>query len=153
MEINVALSRIQEVLNHYRAFKDIEEVLVVVGEHERLINDLNLKADSLKKDIAGLEDEKAGMALDIEVALQASSKAQNDAIAKAVKAEKAAWDRVKVAEARLEGLRAKTDEMEKAYEVRRSELRDHIVGLETDATVAQERLGKIEAKIAELKGL
>ena len=152
-EITAALNKIQQVLNHYKAFKDIEAALQVAGEADRLVVEYGLQADALKKEIAGLETAKADMGRDIAEAGRVAGEAHVAAIAKADAAEKAAWDDVKVVEARLEGLRLKVEEMEKVATERAQIIQNRIDELEVAAAAGQKRLNKIKAKIDELKGL
>ena len=150
-EINSALNKVKQVLNHYRAFQEVEAALKVAADSERMVVEYNLQAEALRKDIAQLDSKKAGIAEEAAVAAQ-DAVATHEAVMESLgKVEASKRAEIKEAEAALDVLRAKYADLNKAFDERAELAAARIKQLESEADAAALRLANIEAKIAELK--
>jgi hypothetical protein len=153
MNTEEALRVVEGVLNEYRAIERMSEVLGNVMQAEVAEAELRQQADILRKEIVSLEEGKVATKKRVADAGRAAQDSHAVNMAKMKNVEDAKWKDIKEAEVRLEGLRNMAGEMEADYAKRLKFARDHIALTEADIAAASERLAKIEAKIAELKGM
>jgi len=153
MTTEEALRVVESVLNEYSGIKRLAEILEPIMQAEVRIAELGIQAGVLQKGVDELKASKVDLELEIAEAKKVAKGAHVATIARMRNLETAKWDEVKVAEARLEGLRVRTAEMENSFSATAGEISDYIAGLEVKAEAAEYRLEKVEAKIAELKGI
>ena len=151
MEINVALNHIQQVINQYKAFKVIEEVLVLVGEQERLINDLNLAANALRSDIGALETAKEAASSDHAAAKAAQAAEIAAAKEQTAKVTAQLKDRILRAEVSLKAATEKLAQAEEVYAERISELHAKVLELTEKANEEERRYEAAVVAIKEVK--
>jgi hypothetical protein len=66
--ITGALNKIKQVMNHYKAFKDIEEALEVAAGVELVVSELRVEESRLHGVIDGLDVKRASLELDFDIA-------------------------------------------------------------------------------------
>ena len=150
-ELNAAMNKIKQVLNHYKAFQEVEKALQVASDAERMVVELGLQADALRKDIAELEAAKATVLADYKVMVDKSEAEHTDRLAAMQADEYKAWEAVHVAEARMEGLRVRFETMEANYGRRANEIGATIAELHAEAEAAEERYRMAKQAIDSLK--
>ena len=105
-ELAAAMDKVKQVLNHYKAFKDIEAALAVAAASERMVVDFNLQAEALRKEIAGLSTDKVNLELAIGDQAEAASLASAAANAELDKILEAKKAEIAEAEGRITVLKA-----------------------------------------------
>ena len=153
MNTEEALRVVEGVLNEYRAVERMSEVLGNVMQAEVAEAELKQRADGLHKAIIELEAGVVEAKSKAYSERKAASAASAAAMTKMKNVEDAKWRDIKEAEFRLEGLRNMAGEMEKANAARLEEMNTQAGAIQNEAAAAADRLAKIEAKIAELKGM
>jgi len=150
-ELNAAMNKIKQVLNHYRAFQEIEKALQVASESERMVVELGLQADALKSEIARLESAKAEALATFKEVVAKSERDLADRVSKMISAEEEVRKEVKAVEGDLAALRERAAEMEKNYARRSAELSANIQNLHIEAEAAEERYRQAVDSIKALK--
>ena len=152
-ELAAAMDKVKQVLNHYKAFKDIEAALAVAAASERMVVDFNLQAEALRKEIAGLSTDKVNLELAISNQAEAASLASAAANAELDKILEAKKAEIAEAEGRITVLKADAEALTGKFSTKRQEAEERFSIILADESAALHRLSAIEAKIAELKRL
>jgi chromosome segregation ATPase len=150
-ELNSAMSKIKQVLSHYRAFQEIEKALQVAADSERMVVELGLQAAALKKGIDELESAKATAIEDYKAIVSKAESLLADRVAKMRAEEDKVRAEVQAVEARLEALRVRQEDMERTYSRRAADLGAKIKDLHAAAEDAEERYRMAKEAIVSLK--
>jgi len=153
MTTEEALRVVESVLNEYRGIKRLEEILEPVMQAEIRVIELGTQVNTLLESIAQLDLKKAAVAEASAAALVAAVAEHEEVMGSLGKVEAAKRSEIKDAEAALYTLRARYDELNGSFNEHVELNAAHIRQLESEVAVATKRLAKIEAKIAQLKGM
>jgi hypothetical protein len=96
-DLSVLLNTAEDMRNHFRAFERIKEIMQVLINANKILTELNEKADAVRAAIKQLETEKAVVEEELRLALVQVDQRRDE--------ERAVRDRIAKAESRLEEIR------------------------------------------------
>ena len=96
-DLSVLLNTAEDMRNHFRAFERIKEIMQVLINANKILTELNEKADAVRAAIKQLETEKAVVEEELRLALSQVDQRREE--------EKTVRDRIAKAESRLEEIR------------------------------------------------
>ena len=153
MKTDEALRVIESVLNQQKAVARLYDVLEPVMQAEVYLAELEQKKVVLGAEIAALEVTAGEVLKGIEDTKTSAQVAHALTMAELAKAEDERRAAVNAAEVQLNDLKDKAKLFKAAQVGKEKAMAERIAVLQADADAAAERLAKIEAKIAELKGM
>jgi len=153
MDISSALNRIEVVLNQYRAFVEVEEALKIAANAERIVVDLGLKADALKKAIDDLEVSHDSILADVDAAKVKSDEEVKKAAAD-LKAQYDAWGaKITAAAVEYDSIIDRIASARDEHQVDMERRRREIDAIQADADVEEARLKTVRQAIDSLKAV